>query len=80
MQWLDVMKAVDVTAPRVGVVVWDNGDILEAVRTLYPNHVVCYVVVCRDMDRMMGPNCRPIPVEKVLGVRWFASEEGSKMW
>ena len=74
------MKAVDVTAPRVGVVVWDNGDILEAVRTLYPNHVVRYVVVCRGMDRMMGPNCRPIPVEKLHGVRWFASEEDSKMW
>ena len=63
VQWLDVMKAVDAAAPRVGVVVWEQGDILEAVRTLCPNHVVRHVVVCRGTDRMLGPNTRMIPGE-----------------
>ena len=63
VQWLDVMKAVDVAAPRVGVVVWEQGEILEAVRTLCPNHVVRHVVVCRGTDRMLGPNTRLIPGE-----------------
>ena len=63
VQWLDVMKAVDVKAPRVGVVVWEQGDILEAVRTLCPDHVVRHVVVCRGTDRMLGPNNRLIPGE-----------------
>ena len=64
VQWLDVMKAVDATAPRVGVhVVWDQGDILDAVRTLCPNHVVRHLVVCRGTDRMLGPNTRLIPGE-----------------
>eukprot|EP00435_Cladocopium_sp_Y103_P055151 s532_g18.t1 len=66
VQWSDVMKAVDATAPRVGPLVIEQGDLLEAVRKLCPEHTVRHVVVCRGTDRMLGPNTQVVPGEAPL--------------
>ena len=61
--WENVMQAADLQAPRVGPMVLDAGDLLNAIQTLCPNHVVRHVVLCRGTDRMLGPNTRMIPGE-----------------
>ena len=54
--WENVMQAADLQAPRVGPLVVDHGDLLTAIGTLCPDHVIHHVVLCRGTDRMVGPN------------------------
>ena len=45
VQWSDVMKAADATAPRVGPVVLEKGDVIDAVKRLCPEHIVRRIVL-----------------------------------
>ena len=63
VQWSDIMKAADATAPRVGPVVLEKGDLIDAVKRLCPEHIVRRIVLCRGTDRMLGPNHPTIPGE-----------------
>ena len=61
--WENVMQAADLQAPRVGPLVIDHGDLLTALGTLCPDHVIHHVVLCRGTDRMVGPNCHMLAGE-----------------
>ena len=63
LSWSHILMAADAIAPRVGVSVIETGDLLEAVQTLCPNHIVRHLVMCIGTDRMLGPNKRLSPGE-----------------
>ena len=56
VNWQTVMTQADQTAPRVGTRVIENGNLLENVRKLCPSHTINHIVLCRGMDRYVGPN------------------------
>ena len=58
VNWQTVMEKVNKEAPRVGTRVIDNGEIIEMIQRLCPNHLIQHIVVCRGMDRYIGP-CQP---------------------
>ena len=73
ISWEDIMRQVDKEAPRVGPQVVTQGLILQAVQQMCPNHHVHHLVLCRGMDRMVGPNLKispgVAPLRKFIGIR-----------
>ena len=59
--WEEIMQVVDLEAPRVGIRVITEGYLLDAVQRICPQQVVHHLVLCRGMDRMVGPNMRIAP-------------------
>ena len=59
--WEEIMQVVDLEAPRVGIRAITEGYPLEAVQRRCPQQVVHHLVLCRGMDRMVGPNMRITP-------------------
>ena len=68
--WEEVMKAADEDAPRVGLKIVTEGALIEAVRLKCPDQIINHLVLCRGMDRMVGPNVRI--AEGVAPIRRFA--------
>ncbi len=60
VNWQTVMTLADRLAPRVGKLIVDNGELLRAVQQMCPNQDVKHLVLCRGMNRSLGP-CRAIP-------------------
>ena len=56
VDWQSVMKAVDRSAPRVGIQCHSQNDLCDLVQQLCPQHQVHHLVVCRGTDRYVGPN------------------------
>ena len=48
ISWQTALKLADRTAPRVGVVVLEDGELLNMVQQLCPNHMVKHLVVSRN--------------------------------
>ena len=71
--WEDIMKAVDTEAPRVGIRVITEGYLLQAVQRKCKDKIINHLVLCRGMDRMVGPNLRlspgVAPLRKFIGIR-----------
>ena len=69
---------VDNKAPRVGTMVVDNGILLENIQKLCPNHDIKHVVLCRGMDRYVGPNCSipkgSAPLRRFIGLQRKTNE------
>ena len=63
VNWQTVMEKVNRDTPRVGTKVIENGPIIEMIQKMCPNHVIQHIVVCRGMDRYIGP-CQPTPKGK----------------
>ena len=57
VNWQTVMTQVDRIAPRVGTMVIDKGNLIELISKMCPAHEVKHIVLCRGMDRYVGPNC-----------------------
>ena len=78
INWQTVMMMVDNKAPRVGTMVVDNGILLENIQKLCPNHDIKHVVLCRGMDRYVGPNCNipkgSAPLRRFLGLQRKTNE------
>ena len=56
VNWQTVMTAVNRLAPRVGTSVIESGELVEMVQKLCPQHEVHHIVLCRGVDRYLGPN------------------------
>lgn len=73
LTWDTIMKAVDEEAPRVGPKVVTEGMLLQAVQRLCPQYIVNHLVLCRGMDRMVGPNMKIspgiAPIRRFIGIR-----------
>ena len=63
VNWQTVMEKVNRVTPRVGTKVFEHGDIIDTIQKLCPKHLIQHVVVCRGMDRYVGP-CQPTPKGK----------------
>lgn len=68
-----VMQTADRTAPRVGTQVVEQGPLMNMVKHLCPNHDVHHFVLCRGIDRYVGP-CRAMspgvaPIRKMISIR-----------
>ena len=57
VNWQTVMTQADQLAPRVGTKVIDTGTLMENTQKLCPSHEIKHIVLCRGMDRYVGPNC-----------------------
>ena len=57
VNWQTVMTQVDHVTPRVGTMVIESGTLIEQVRKMCTSHDIKHLVVCRGMDRYVGPNC-----------------------
>ena len=69
INWQTVLRLADQTAPRVGIMVVEDGDLLKAVQKLCPKHDVRHVVLCRGTDRYTGPSKRVHKGEAPLRLR-----------
>lgn len=71
--WENIMKAVDIEAPRVGIKVIQEGYLHQAVQRKCRDQRIHHLVLCRGMDRMVGPNLRlapgDAPLRKFVGIR-----------
>ena len=56
ISWQTVMSCADRTAPRVGTLVVEQGEIIQLVQQMCPDHSIKHVVSCRGTDRYVGPN------------------------
>ncbi len=56
VDWQSIMKAVDQTAPRVGIQCRSQDALCDMVQQLCPNHSIHHLVICRGTDRYVGPN------------------------
>ena len=58
VNWQTVMEKVNRVTPRVGTKVIEHGDVIDSIQKLCPQHLIQHIVVCRGMDRYVGP-CQP---------------------
>eukprot|EP00435_Cladocopium_sp_Y103_P055616 s1428_g18.t1 len=56
VNWQTVMHEANRVAPRAGVLVVEQGPLLQQVMTMRPDHDVQHLVLCRGTDRCVGPN------------------------
>ena len=56
VDWQTIMKAVDQTAPRVGIQCRSQDALCDMVQQLCPKHNIHHLVICRGTDRYVGPN------------------------
>ena len=57
INWQTVMTQVGQLAPRVGTMVIETGKLVDQVKEMCPSHEVKHLVLCRGMERYLGPNC-----------------------
>ena len=56
ISWQEVIKTAQNIAPRVGTMVVEQGPLMEQVQKMCPNHCVQHLVLCKGIDRKVGPN------------------------
>ena len=73
INWQTVMQLANRTAPRVGTMVVEHGDLFNQVQHMCPNHDIQHLVLCRGTDRAVGPNKRlekgSAPLRKMVCIR-----------
>ena len=55
VDWQTVMSMANQLAPRVGNHIVDQGEIIDCIHQLCPDHQVHHIVLCRGTDRYAGP-------------------------
>ena len=72
INWPTVMMTANSVAPRVGTIVIESGKLVDQVQRMCPQHIVKHVVLCKGMDRRVGPNKTipkgEAPMRKVIGI------------
>ena len=63
INWQTVMEKVNRETPRVGAKLIQQGEVIDMIQKLCPNHIIQHIVTCRGMDRCVGPN-QPTPKGK----------------
>ena len=76
VNWQTVMSLADQLAPRVGTRIIDEGPLLQQVQHMCPNHEVKHLVLCRGMNRSVGP-CRHSPKGLAPLRRFISLQRGS---
>ena len=76
INWQTVMSLADHRAPRVGTRIIDEGPLLQQVQQMCPNHEVKHLVLCRGMNRAVGP-CRQCPKGLAPLRRFISLQRGS---
>ena len=66
VNWQTALKMADSQAPRVGILVMENGELLQFIQRLCPDHEIKHLVLCRGTDRYVGPCKTMIPGEAPL--------------
>lgn len=61
VSWQQAMQVADHSAPRVGTLVIDAGELIQVVQQLCPEKKIHHVVLCRGTDRYVGPNKSMLP-------------------
>jgi hypothetical protein len=56
INWQTAMQLADRSAPRVGTLVVQQGEIIDMIKIIFPQHDIKHVVLCRGTDRYVGPN------------------------
>ena len=69
ISWQTTLSLADRTAPRVGAMVIEDGDLMNMVQKLCPKHIVKHLVLCRGTDRYTGPSKRVHQGEAPLRLR-----------
>ena len=69
ISWQTALRLADQTAPRVGVMVIEDGELVNMVQRLCPKHEVQHLVLCRGTDRYTGPSKRVHQGEAPLRLR-----------
>lgn len=69
INWQTALSLADRTAPRVGVMVIEDGELINMVQKLCPKHTVKHLVLCRGTDRYTGPSKRVYQGEAPLRLR-----------
>lgn len=72
ISWQEVIKTAQNIAPRVGTMVVEQGPLMEQVQKMCPNHCVKHLVLCKGIDRKVGPNkVTPkglAPLRRMIGI------------
>ena len=72
INWQTVMQTASSVAPRVGTIVIETGSLIDQVQKLCPQHIVKHIVLCKGMDRKVGPNKivprGEAPLRKLIGL------------
>eukprot|EP00434_Breviolum_minutum_P029213 symbB.v1.2.025839.t2/scaffold2536.1/size76742/5 len=72
ISWQEVIKTAQNIAPRVGTMVVEQGPLMEQVQKMCPNHCVQHLVLCKGIDRKVGPNkVTPkgmAPLRRMIGI------------
>ena len=73
IDWQTAMKLADQIAPRVGIKIVEKGPLIDQVQSLCPHHKIHHVVLCRGIDRHVGPSCSmpkgQAPVRRMACIR-----------
>ena len=73
VNWQTVMQNADRIAPRVGTLVVEQGQLIDMVKHMCPNHDLNHIVLCRGIDRCVGP-CKAMspglaPIRRMISIR-----------
>ena len=69
ISWQTALRLADRTAPRVGILVIEEGELVNMVQKLCPKHDIKHLVLCRGTDRYTGPSKRVHKGEAPLRLR-----------
>ena len=61
IDWSTALPLADAIAPRVGLKVIEEGQLIDVIQALCPQHLIKHIVLCRGTDRYIGPSrlCAP---------------------
>ena len=72
ISWSKVMETANSVAPRVGTKVIDHGPLLDQVQLMCPQHCIKHLVLCKGIDRKVGPNKvmskGEAPLRRMIGI------------
>ena len=56
IDWSTALRLADAIAPRVGLKVIEEGQLIDVIQALCPQHLIKHIVLCRGTDRYIGPS------------------------
>ena len=69
VNWSTALRLADSAAPRVGLKVIEEGQLIDVIQALCPLHCIKHIVLCRGTDRYIGPSKTMHPGEAPLRKR-----------
>ena len=69
INWSTALRLADSAAPRVGLKVIEQGQLIDVIQALCPQHNIKHIVLCRGTDRYIGPSKTMFPGQAPLRKR-----------